>query len=529
MRSRTVLLMLMMALVSACGGSGGDNTAATATSGPSQAGAQESTATEVTGDVPGRLLVWMGEGAAPNTSDRVANSTGQLVTMNLDGTTETLLEIPGDAISVQLCGSAPVSPDGRFTLLYVNQPQAGADSGTLYQMTDGAVPVEIGVTEAITCAGNGTIRYSPDSSTLSYIQYRTLGQGDAYSVGTLRILDTATLNQVASAEDVVAFSTSAGQTAYISFFPNDRGIVDESAIGIWDGSELREVASLYPEAGCRLNSASISAAADNTLVVMAGQRCGNDPTQRQIHRVNPEDGTTEMVFSTPQQAGFLPYARTNFVLPANDQLLLTIPDGITANTVGIARFTPADAAQTPVIERGAVMPRYEARTFTLPDDAAPRLSQDGRWWMMVVSDGSTPPSVVVIDLNNPTAAPIIAANNIRGDRIPFMAFAPDGAYYLVGGTGGGENALFRLNFASAAQTEVASGQFGPGAVSPDGSQLALLAWLRAEDRNSTPYTNLVILDAATAETQTLFTGIELNEDGSVAARRFAYPLLWLGR
>jgi hypothetical protein len=177
-----------------------------------------------------------------------------------------------------------------------------------------------------------------------------------------------------------------------------------------------------------------------------------------------------------------------------------------------------------VVARGAVMPRYDARTFSLPSNASAVTSRDGRWWASVIAE--TPARIVVIDTTNPAAAPKEVTAPTRSDTIPFMAFSDDGLYYLMGGTNGSENTLFKLDLATGSSTQVSRGQYGMGAVLPDGKTIAMSQWMRAEDARRTPYTDLVAVNTGDGSTTTLFTGVELNENGSVANRRFAHPLVW---
>lgn len=175
------------------------------------------------------------------------------------------------------------------------------------------------------------------------------------------------------------------------------------------------------------------------------------------------------------------------------------------------------------------MSRYTSRAFTLPTNAFPLISPDGRWWALTVATGRGAPILSVIDLTDPNAFPVEIGVEAREDAISTLIFTPDSSqiYYVSGGQRGVSNSLFRLTLASQENTRITRGTFGPGVIAPDGSQLALTVWNRGTDRRQTPYTDLTLVNPMDGTViRTLATGITYTQEGGVQSTQFVYPLLW---
>lgn len=482
----------------------------------------------------GKILAWIGQGESPY--QRAANTESRLAYINPDGTTEDVLVVPNGVLGVYPCGNGAASPDGDALALFLHQPQAGVDGGALYQVRGAGAPVMIGAAHALACLGNGSLQYAPDSARLGYIDYTGMTDGAEFAAGTLRLLRRDDLSAQGAFENVTAFQLLNDGAAFVSFFTAGGTQAREAAVNLWMGGDASEIATLYADENCRLTNAEISATSaaqlSDRLLVILGQRCPSSGTTWQAYLVARADGTATRAAEGPLNTQFFTNTRTNNLFPTADAgaLFFTLPDGLVQNSVQIARISPdAIALDAPVVERAALMPRYAARSFAAPAGAAPAFSRDGRWLALAVTGQSITPSVTVLSLNAPADAPITITTGDRGTNIPFAAFSPDSSrlFYLAGGGGGEENALFALDMASTTETRLARGRFGVGVPAPDNRGIALLQWKRTEESPSRAYTDLVVAAVGgEGEPAVRFGGLVTGEDGAITERRFAYPLAW---
>src|SRR5690606_2926465 len=133
-----------------------------------------------------------------------------------------------------------------------------------------------------------------------------------------------------------------------------------------------------------------------------------------LHRVNVEERSTSMAASDFLAGQFAPFAGTNqvTVLPDGNTALFLLPDGITANTAGLMTLHLEDATMAEVIQNQAVYP-----TLSGGPNAFPVVSPDGRWLALVTTSPNNNNTLNVIDLEDPTAAPITVSAGSTGDVI----------------------------------------------------------------------------------------------------------------
>lgn len=509
LRKRLALLLTLFLLVGLTGCGGGDGVA-----------------------INGKLLTWLGDGTTP--TDRPGGAT-TVAYMTSNGATETLVDVSSGATGVVPCGNEPASRDGKYFTFFVNIPQAGVDSGTLYQVSGADKPAAIGDAHALACLGNGSFQYAPDGGRLGYIDYRGFRETAEYATGTLRIFKSDSLEAQNSFEQVTAFQLSNTDAVFVSFFTSGGSQAREAGVYIWDGvlnSSATEISTLYAGQGCRLTSAAITATTEQRLAVVIGQRCGGN-TEWQFYTINRTNGVTNRIAEGTLNTQYYTSARTNnlFASANTSTLFFTLPDALVRNTVRIAAITADDVTtDNIVVERAALMPRYAARTFMLAREVGPIFSRDGKWLALAVANANLTPVVTVLNLVNPSDPPITITAGERGQGIPFMAFAPDSSrlYYLVGGGDGEENALFVLDMQTTTERRILRGRFGGGVVSPDGKSIALMQWKQTEEARPRTYVDLVIVpgDGENPEAKTLYSGLITGEGGAVAGRRWAYPLTW---
>lgn len=469
------------------------------------------------------LLVWVAKGAAPGSQS--ASEAGQLAYLSSGGVAETVLQLPAQVSRVESCGDTGLSPDGDTYAFYV-----GLDKGSIYGMHQGDAPVKINDVQGLTCLGDATFQYSPDSARLGYIAYEDDAATSEFADGFLHIASTSDFNDVFSYENVTAFDLTDTGAAFVSFFTNDKNEADEAAVIVWNGSGQQEVATLNPASDdCKFTSASIAGLANGKLLLVLGHRCksGDTTTNWQLYSVNPDDRSATLAASASQAGTFASFAHSNriYLAPEGDQALFTIPDGITANTVGLKRVSVENLSLADVLDKQVV-----AATFNGAPNAFPRVSPDQNWLAGVVTSPNGDNSLYIWSLTDPAVAPIMVSAGSKGDTVSSLAFTPDSSRLLaiVGGANTASNSLIAIETANGRDSRVARGHFGKGlSISPDGSTVALLDWQIPTDTTQQPYTNLMSINLNDGSTSTLYTGADVV-DGKVTNQRFAFPMTWLG-
>ena len=472
-----------------------------------------------------QILVWTVNGA-PAPGQQGASNPGQIVLMDGAGNMTPVIDVPEQTRFVEACGDEAVSPDNNLFAFYV-----GIDDGDLYLMNGTDAPVVIDDVPRLVCLGAGSFQFSPDSSKLAYIAYEPGAGTDDFADGFLKVYDTSSGEFVFETESVTSFDISDDSVAFINFFTNDRQEADEAAIQVWADGNDREVATLRPDSEeCRFVSGSVGIIPDGNLLAILGHTCrgtGGETTW-QLYTIDPsERSATRSATGTLVGNVYQSFARTNaqYISPDGGNLLFTVPDGITANTVGLFGTTISDLSPTAIVERQIVMPAN-----TTPANALPALSLDGK--MMAVVETSTGNSnmLKLFDLTNFEVAPIELPAGSAGDTISAMEFAPDGSslYAVVGGDEGDNNAIVAINTTNGADFRVERGRFNNRmVVSPGGSEIVIADWQILEDPNEPPYLNLVALEVDSGASTTLFEGAVI-EEGKVVEQSFAVPLAWRG-
>lgn len=489
---------------------------------PSGDAMRAAAAAPVQADASDKLLIWVGNGAAPG--QHSASEPGQLAFMDGTGVTEPIMDIPPGTSRVEACSDTPTSPDGNTFAFFV-----GSDTGKIYLENGAGAPAPLVDVSALACLGNGTFRYSPDSTRLAFISYEPGAEQSEFADGFLKVYGTADAAEQYSYENVTAFDISNDRVAFVSFFTNDKNEADEAAIIVWNGTAELEVATLTPTAeDCKFTSASIAILPDGKLIAVMGHRCtsGDTRTAWQLYSIDPSNRSATLAASDFQAGQFASFARTNniFLSPDGARAYITIPDGITANTVGIKMVTLADLSLNDTLDRQAIMPTYSGGS-----NAFPRRSPDGKWLAAVVTSPSNDNEVHIWNLADPSVAPIVLKAGSSGDTISSIAFTPDSARLILvsGGDSSANNSLIGVELSTGADFRITRGRFGRGlTISPNSSEVTVLDWQVLEDPKEPPYANLVAVKVDTSEVATLYEGADIV-DGKVTNQTFAYPLAWV--
>ncbi|MBZ0276161.1 MAG: hypothetical protein K8I60_08460, partial [Anaerolineae bacterium] len=434
-----------------------------------------------------------------------------------------VMDVPPQTTRVEACGNEASSPNGRYFAFYM-----GLDAGKMYLMTDANTPQEVADVQALSCLGSGTFQWSPDSARFGYIAYEANAIASEFADGFLKILSADSREVQLSTESVVAFDLNNDGAAYVSFFTNDKSEADEAAVSWWNGSSERELATLRPNAeGCKFSSASVGIAPDGKLLVILGHRCksGDTRTSWQLYSIDPENRSATMAASDFQAGLFASFSRTNniFFSPDGQWAFFTVPDGVTANTVGIKAVRLADMTISDPVERYALMATYSGAS-----NAFPAVSPDGSWLAYVETTPNNDNTLRVISLVDPGIAPIVIGAGSRGDTISALSFSADSTrlVFVSGGDHSANNSLSAIDLGSGNDFRISRGRFGSGlALSPNGAEVLVTDWQVVEDPKEPPYLNLLSVNVNSSESATLFTGGEVV-DGKVTNQRFATPLTW---
>ncbi len=473
------------------------------------------------------LLAWVADGAAPG--DHNPDAPGELALINSLGVQTPVMDLPAGTDTVIPCGERATSPGGAAFAFYVGD----AVEGQLYVMRGQQTPSEIDTVPRAACLDGGTFRFSPDGERFAYIDYAPRGDS-RYTAGRLNVYETATSNLLYEIDNTTAFALSDEQVAAARLFVGGGDAGEEAAVWIWDGTRGSEVATLLPSGddndGCAFVSASLAFVDDGNLSLVMGQRCERTrQSSWQLYQVIPDEERVTLVSSEDIIGSFLTYARTNrqFVPPAGDVTVFTVPDGVVANTASLFAVGQDDLEIQPLLERQAVMPADNR-----PVNATPRQSPNGQWLALTETSPDNNNTIVVYDLNDLSLAPIQFSAGSSGNVVVSMGFSDDSEqlYAVVGGTDQGDNSVVSITLSSGGDNRAERGQFNERlAVEPDGllhnGLLALNDWQFPDDPTEDPYLDLVLMNADTNTSHTVFTGAVVEGD-EIVQRRFAAPLAW---
>lgn len=469
-----------------------------------------------------KLLAWIAPGAEPG--KQPANSPGNLVFVNGDGSQETVLEIPALTAHVTPCGDTPTSPDGKQFAFYV-----GSDKGTIYMMT-GILPQLQVVHQdinAMTCTGMPTFLFSPDSARFAYLEYADGFNLEVSPTGRLYIRAANTYETLATLNAVAAFDIDNASAAVVTFFYNDDREAVEAEVSLWNGVANQPIASVTAESRCYYTSASVEMLPDGRLAAIMGHRCetGDGRTRWQFYMIDPNSRVMTLVMSDVSAGRYFAPAMTNqvFSTPGSGAVYFTIPDGLTNNTVSINSLLLADMGIAPVINGQVVMSIMSLKPYVRANHVA-LMSPDGNWLAMVQNDANNNARLTLLELAAPDLPPIEIALGERGAIVDELLFSPDSQhlFYITSGSG---SALYRVDLRVGAEVRVKRGNYGHGVMSPQGTALALVAYETINERDT--YMKLVIYDLTSGIETELFAGAEIV-DNKITNQHFIYPLAWRG-
>ena len=476
----------------------------------------------------GLILAWVAPVRVPGTQG--ANESGQLVYFSPNGGMETVLELPTSTTRVTACGDASTTSDNNVFAFMTSVSAAGNETASLHLIRGISSEVETVAEDLnpITCVGSSSFHFSPDGSRFGFIDFPASANNAVSPLGRLLIYDTVNVEQLANIENVTDFTLTDSGAVFANFFLNSDNQATEVAISSWDGSNDREISTLRAEENCYYTSASVAPVSDNRIAAVLGYRCSGAATQWQLQLVNTDDNTAQLEATEASGGQYFGFTDTNvtWASPDGATLWLTVPDGVSNRTASLM-YTAVDSIDmNTVIDRFAVMPAVSDLPYDA-NNATARLSPNGQYLAVVRNDSSNNAVLYIVNLAEPTLAPIQFDAGDNGDTIATLAFSQDSSelVFVAGTDEGGNNALVRIDLATGNETRIARGRYAQIVTSPDASQIAAMSW-NVFDEDEDPYLNLVVVDAESGDETVIFEGGEVNAEGRLINPQFAYPLSW---
>ena len=471
-----------------------------------------------------QLLVWTAPAHVPGLQS--VEQVGELGYTNSTGSFAKVADVLAQSHRVETCGYNGVSPDGRHTAIF--QGIDGGVTASLYVITDAGEPVLINdAFQRVGCyGGNGILSFSPDSSRMAYIRYERQFTVD-FADGSLHVLNTSDWSEIFTSRNATAFDQSADGIVFATFFTNDREEADEVAVTWWDGNVDRELMGLIAEEDCRYLNAHVEIAPDGHIWVGLATRCSGT-TNLEMYRINPEDRSHELLFTTESGGAYSTSAATNSIYFSTDGSVVyyTVPDGVTSSTASLNSYDVASGSNSVVIREQMVV-----QSLGDTANAGAAVSPDGKWLATAVTSRNlVDNSLHLINLADPTADILRIQAGGEGDTISYMGYTRDSSalVYVSGGDDGKDNSLFRLNLGDAPSEErIRRGVYTRWAtLNPAGNEIAILEHqVQDETIRGPDYVNLVVVNLDTSEFTTLFEGGEIIDD-EVQNLQFAAPITW---
>ncbi len=330
----------------------------------------------------------------------------------------------------------------------------------------GGKALPLGENNGLACTLRGGMQLSSDGALLGVMRYRSDAARGNYTVGTLRLIELATLNDLTTLDNVNSFTFSGRNAVVVQFFADSQGVVPSVDVRLWDGTRTQRIVTELPASeGCNFVSSTLRAASDAFYIVF-GERCTGRPSQWRLVRVST-DGNYAEVGKGNTGGAYLTFSALNQLhILSTTEALLVYPNGLDASVANLGRLSLETGALTPVMN-GIVVERH-------PPDMPVRFTfnTDGSWLAMVTRDGNGDERLYLYAVDG-EGAPVAISGAGREARIPALVWAADGRrlYYL---TRGGTEALYSVELGDDLRPRlIARGRFQGLVITPNGDQAVL--------------------------------------------------------
>lgn len=468
-----------------------------------------------------RLLLWIGPGE--EAGDHSAQEPGQIVLMDQDGTSETLMDVPQGTSRVYACTESATSPDARYFAFFIG----GLESGTLYVMDGAEDPVQVAEMSAMACMGMGTFQFAPDSSRFGYLDFEPGAVQSDFPQGMLHIVEADGLQEQNAFESVSGFDFGDGFVTFVSLFTDNQGNATEAAVNVWVTQNPDEISTLFASNGCEFHTGQVSVIDENRVVVLMSESCSSGSPRWSLYTVNIEMNVATLMLTGNAVSSYAWNARASTLQTSPDgaAAFFTYPDRLSISSVDLQATLIDDPQEGNILLNSGVMPRFETvipQIYDRDANASPVLSNNGRWMAIVSNDGNNNAAVNVIDLNAPELPPLTISAGSQGAIVSSMVFTPDNQrlLFVAGGHTGDNNSLFSVNLDSLTDSRILRGRYTREMViSPDSQFVALGEWIPN-------YLGLTVVNLENEQSGVLFAGVEFADDGQIASQDFVYPLSW---
>jgi hypothetical protein len=401
-----------------------------------------------------RILAW-----DPNKAELLwyGKDAGKTVTVNTSDTPKAILTT---------CGT---NPGGDRIVVYQGAEKLADAQPSILPLNSGDI-LPLGANIGLSCALPGRIQYSPDGNRIGVIKYDAKTFNNPYAIGTLRVLKIPEGTEQASLSDVASFDLQNDGAVAVQLFTNTKNQSKSADIVFWDGNKTRKieenigVLNQDEKADCEFISVKVLRVGDKVFTLW-GEKCKKGGNTWRMHRsdfgggngVDVKTGQT----GVKGAAAYINSAASNemYLLPGNQQVLFTVPNGRASNIADLMRFSVGDGGVSTLLE-GIVVDQYPP---TGPSLFA--RNPKGEYFAFVTRSGDGAEAIYLYNGTKPEEAPTKVAGGALDDRILGVAWSNDKLFYSMVGD---LQALFSYTLGGESNL-VTRGTYMGLAVNPDGS------------------------------------------------------------
>lgn len=449
--------------------------------------------------------------AIPSTIDVSSLSSPRVLAWNPNKTELAWYDAKGKSVTVGKASTAKAlmipcgkTSSGDKALMY----EGGDASATVMMPLDGGTALAIDSGVGLSCAIPGQTQFSPDGNRLATIKFDQTVGNQAYTQGTLRVLQVSDGTEQFSLPGVVSFDMQNDGVVALQFFANTKNQANSADLVFWDGSKQRNVeqgialANQDTKKVCQFVTAKVLRVNDK-VYTMFGEQCQPGGTSWRLRRTDLNGGAAGTdVASGPTGGKYAYSADTNnmYLLPGGNQVLFSVPNGGTLDLADLGRVS-VDKGEISKVQAGIAVGRF-------PPQGPSRFlfSPKGDKLVTMTRTGNGSEQLFIYDLNalDKAPAPIPSAGGHQADRINGAAWTSDGSkvfFDVIGET----QALYVYDVSSGQSKIVARGSYQGLAINNDGTQAAATEVVKgaspAETRN-----NFVLIGTADGSKTNIIEG-----------------------
>jgi WD40 repeat protein len=416
--------------------------------------------------------------AIPSNIDLGKVSSPRALAWNPNTTTLAWYDAKGNSVSVGKASSAKAliipcgkTASGDKALIY----EGGDAAQTVLMPLDSGTALSIGSDVGLSCAIPGLTQFSPDGNRLATIKFDQSVGNQAYTQGTLRVMQISDGTEQFSLPGVASFDIQNDGVVALQFFVNTKNQANSADLIFWDGSKQRNIeqgialANQDTKKVCQFVTAKVLRVSDK-VYTMFGEQCQPGGTTWRLRRTDLNGGAAGTdVQSGPTGGKYAYSADTNnmYLLPGGNQILFSVPNGGTLDLADLGRVS-VDKGEVAKVQSGVAVGRFPPQgpnrfLFSPKGDKLVTMTRTG--------DGSE--QLFIYDLSAPDKAPVAipSAGGHKADRINGAAWTSDGSkvYFVVVGE---TQALYVYDVSGGQSKIVARGSYQGLAINSDGTQAA---------------------------------------------------------